>query len=390
MYHKASKTNYGLLALLTVLLVTLVPAMSSDAFKPPKIITLTGYPIGTASYSYTVGLGEAIFKSKGVKVRVIPSGTDIGRIHALRAGVVDFTFASGSTSYYGNIGASDFCDPSLGPVPLQLLWGGEAYSCWVGRGNLKAEVPADVKGMRMAYTEGSPALQQLVKGFLSFGGLTWDDVEAVKVPGYPAGLESALSGRTACYTTSPMSGKVVRTHASPAGIKYVSLPHDDKEGWQRFRAICPFVVPRKLTEGVGLSKESPLEGGVYPFHVQQLKGSDPDFAYWLVKSLAESYKTYKTAHVALKYFSLQRQVEWAKAKLPYPYHPGAVKFFRESGVWTGEMEAWNQRMIKRQEALEKAWKETLIEMAEKKWKVKELKTQWYIKLERMTGQKFEP
>jgi len=67
-----------------------------------------------------------------------------------------------------------------------------------------------------------------------------------------------------------------------------------------------------------------------------------------------------------------------------------VRYFKEKGVWSGEMEAWNQKMTKRQEALEKAWKETLIEMAEKKWKVKELKTQWYNKLERMTGQKFEP
>jgi hypothetical protein len=38
-----------------------------------------------------------------------------------------------------------------------------------------------------------------------------------------------------------------------------------------------------------------------------------------------------------------------------PYHEGAVKAFKESGVWTAEHEAHNQGLIKRQEILAAAW-----------------------------------
>ncbi len=38
-----------------------------------------------------------------------------------------------------------------------------------------------------------------------------------------------------------------------------------------------------------------------------------------------------------------------------PYHPGAVKAFKESNQWTAEDEAHNYNLIKRQEVLKAAW-----------------------------------
>ena len=38
-----------------------------------------------------------------------------------------------------------------------------------------------------------------------------------------------------------------------------------------------------------------------------------------------------------------------------PYHEGAVKAFREAGVWKPEHEAHNQGALKRQETLAAAW-----------------------------------
>ncbi|GBD41838.1 hypothetical protein HRbin39_01225 [bacterium HR39] len=42
-----------------------------------------------------------------------------------------------------------------------------------------------------------------------------------------------------------------------------------------------------------------------------------------------------------------------------PWHEGAVRYFREIGVWTEALEAHNRRLIERQQLLAKAWQEHL-------------------------------
>jgi hypothetical protein len=38
-----------------------------------------------------------------------------------------------------------------------------------------------------------------------------------------------------------------------------------------------------------------------------------------------------------------------------PYHPGAIRYFKEIGVWTEEAEALNQANLFRQAVLKRAW-----------------------------------
>jgi uncharacterized protein len=38
-----------------------------------------------------------------------------------------------------------------------------------------------------------------------------------------------------------------------------------------------------------------------------------------------------------------------------PYHDGAIRYFKEIGAWKAEHQAHNDKLIKRQDALMKAW-----------------------------------
>ena len=42
-----------------------------------------------------------------------------------------------------------------------------------------------------------------------------------------------------------------------------------------------------------------------------------------------------------------------------PFHPGAIKYLEEQGIWTEADQAWNDRRLKRLEALRAAWKDAL-------------------------------
>jgi hypothetical protein len=59
-----------------------------------------------------------------------------------------------------------------------------------------------------------------------------------------------------------------------------------------------------------------------------------------------------------------------------PYHEGAVRYFREKGVWTADLERHNAGLLKRQEILQDAWDKALAEATEKKIKASDFPKHW--------------
>jgi hypothetical protein len=41
----------------------------------------------------------------------------------------------------------------------------------------------------------------------------------------------------------------------------------------------------------------------------------------------------------------------------FPYHPAAIKYFKEKGLWKANHDAHNTALMKRQDVLAAAWKE---------------------------------
>ena len=76
--------------------------------------------------------------------------------------------------------------------------------------------------------------------------------------------------------------------------------------------------------------------------------------YDLVRLLDTKFDAYKDAHSNGKGWALEKQAfKWI-----IPYDEGAVKYFKEKGVWNDEYEANNEGLLKRQAVLKKAWKAT--------------------------------
>ena len=89
---------------------------------------------------------------------------------------------------------------------------------------------------------------------------------------------------------------VNRLMASPRGNWWVSLPHDDKEGWARAKAVAPFWNPNKVTLGIGLenniSGKAEFDGQMYPL-------SDRDRARRMTCPTTSPYAMTKGCHGGL-------------------------------------------------------------------------------------------
>jgi len=346
-----SRTLIAALALATA--VGLPLGAEAAEVKLPSTLAWSAYNTGSTGYNQSVAIGKALKDKYDVSLRVVPGKNDISRLTPLRTGKVQFV-ANGAATYFASEGVSLFAARDWGPLPVQLLMSATSDAN-LGVGTAKdanIQTMADLKGKRVAWVRGSDALNIGVEAMLAFGGLTWDDVTKVEFPGFGASWTGMVNGQVDAAFASTVSGMTKKLEASPRGIFWPPVSHDDPAGWQRLTAVAPYFLTHTATIGSGISKDSPHEGAAYPYPILiTLADQDPDLVYSMTKAVHSEYPNYKDAMPALTGWALERQAfKWA-----VPYHSAAVAYWEEIGAWTDDMEAHNNKLLKRQQVLADAW-----------------------------------
>jgi TRAP transporter TAXI family solute receptor len=349
---------------LAALALSVTAAGAQDVTLPPTI-SWTAYDVGSSGYTQAVAIGAALGNAYGTSLRVLPATSDVARVLPVKQGRVDFALL-GSESFNAVEGNEAFAIPELGPQQMYMLYGANSDNCFTLalQGDLNVSGADDLRGKRIGWVVGSPALQQNVAAFLAFYGLTWDDVEKVDVPSFAGSWEAFLNGQVDAVTTLTTVSFATQAAASPTGLGWLSLPASDTEGWERLKAIKPQFSPRVGTAGAKMSETDSVECAGFPFPVLlTYPDKDADLVYNLTKAVDLQYDAYVAAEASLVGWGAVRQdFQWSA-----PYHPGAVKYWTEKGLWTDADTAHNEALIKRQKVLATAWEETPEADRAEKW-----------------------
>jgi len=329
-----------------------VAAGAAQADMPRKT-AWTAYGTTSSGYAQAVAIGNMLKKHYDTNMRVIPGKNDISRMAPLRDNKADYC-ACGIASYFGQEGVFIFADKNWGPQPIRLLMtnlGSFGLSLAVAA-DAGVKTMADLKGKRISFIQGGPALNWNVGAQLSFAGLTWDDVTPVKVSGFAASFDAIINGQSDAAFSSTVSPSPKKLAASPRGLYWVPVPHDDAEGWKRMSAAAPVYNKVKAKIGSNIDKTNPPDLSNYPYPILVANDSkDADEVYSLVKAMVEHYDDYKDAAKGALGWKLDAQnMMWAM-----PYHDGAIRYWKEAGKWTAEAQAHNDMLIKRQGVIKEAW-----------------------------------
>lgn len=320
----------------------------------PRTIAWSAYPTGTGGYSQAVAIGSILRREYGVNLRVIPGRNDVSRLATLLAGRVHFS-AGGSEAVYAQEGVLNFAARIWGPQPLRVLLSNFSDSCSFTLATAQdAEINeiADIRGKRVTWVQGSPSLNNAATALLAYGNLTWDDVTRVEVGGYNASIEAVLNDRADVAGGACNSPPFLRLEASPRGLKFVSFPHADAEAVKRVRDLLPWYVTHVATEGPTLPPEGiEVFTSAYPLLVG-MNTADDTLVYSLVKAMHEQFEDYRDAAPGAGGWLITRQ-KFESAFIPY--HPAAIRYFKEIGVWTEAAEAKQQENLYRQQVLSDAW-----------------------------------
>jgi TRAP transporter TAXI family solute receptor len=322
--------------------------------KLPSSLTMTAYDTGTSGFNITVAIGKMMKDKYGSDVRVLPAGNDVARLQPLRVGRASIS-AMGAGVYYAQEGVFEFATREWGPQAVQITL--TSVDCnglsLAIAGDAGAKTLADLKGKRIGFVVGSPALNQNALAMLAFANLTAKDVRIVEFSSYGAMWKGALNNDVDAMFGSTISGTAKELQTSPRGIVWPTLPHSDKAGWERVRKVGPYFTEHNATCGAGeFSKDKPVQMGSYPYPIYSVYGSAPEGdVYNLVKAMIEGYDGYKDNAPGAGGLGVKLQTKnWA-----VPVHKGAVKALREAGAWSDDQERHNSALLKRQEVLITAW-----------------------------------
>ncbi|NYT61304.1 TAXI family TRAP transporter solute-binding subunit [Alcaligenaceae bacterium] len=334
-----------------------VAVAQDNSLGLPATLAWSAYDVGSGGYNQAVAIGNAFKQKYGVNLRILPGKNDVSRTLPLREGKVAFSAHGVGGSYMAQEGTHDFGQRQWGPQPVRsmLLNNSDQALSMVVAGDIGVKTLADLKGKRVAWVIGSPALNESVAANLAFANLTWDDVQKVEFGGFGAAMDGIINNQVDAAFSSSISGKTYAVAKSPRGMTYPEYDPNDKEAWKRMQALAPFFFPVMATDGADLSKDKPIASTAYPYpFLMTYADRKADLVKKVMYAMTDTYDAYKDAAPGNIGWALDRQkLDWAAI----PYHEGAVQFFKEKGLWAAEHDANNARLLKRQEVLATAWKD---------------------------------
>lgn len=317
----------------------------------PKTQVWTSYDVGTAGYVEASAMADALDKKFGMTVRIIPSGTSIGRLLPLQAGRASYGFM-GNENYFAGEAMFEFAAREWGPQDMRVVLGRPSQVGLVTGKDTGISSPADLKGKKVGYVLANASTTLNTETVLAFAGLTTADVEKVEYPSYGAMAKGFVAGEVDAAPAVPTSS-FLREAEGGRGVQWLSMPAEDTEGWDRVAKFASLFSHSRAMVGVSISEENPADllGYRYPQLTVPAETSDEE-VYNMIKALDQTFDMYKDASVVMP--------DWATSiagvtPAGAPFHAGAVKYLKEIGVWTDKDQQWNDARIAHIEEVKAAW-----------------------------------
>ena len=275
----------------------IAPVRAEDVKLPPTM-TFTAYDTGTAGFNIAVAVGKMLKDKYGTDLRVLPAGNDVARLAPLRAGravaprwdrapISRRKACSSSAPRNGDRSRCSWCCPRSTAMPARSAW---------------RAIPASrkikhLKGKRVGFVVGSPALNQNSLAMLAFGGLKQSDVKIVEFSSYGAMWKGIVNNDVDAAFATTITGPAKEAETSPRGIIWPPLPHRRQgragSGCRRSARSSSRISPPAAP---AFPRKSRSSSATIPIRSSWSMRTQPaDQVYAVTKAMIDGYDAYKDA-----------------------------------------------------------------------------------------------
>jgi hypothetical protein len=341
-----------------VLVGAVIDSQAQAKADLPRVIKVGSFGVGTSVHAKILGMGHAVQGKTGIKVIPIPRETEMGRYMSLRTRDVDFVYTTAASVSAPLAGITEFAVEAWGPQKLYQIWMGPVRSGPHATAKSGIKTLYDLKGKRV-YSYPGTSSRLVLDALFAYAKLTWDDVIKVECSSWADQIRAAKIGKTDIWWGNIYAAAAKEMAGMPMGHRIISLPPEDKEAWARMQRVAPFFAPTYYENIPGELKNAWSIS--YPSMLICYDWYPADVAYAMTKGIWEGYDLYKDRHPELVHYTREYTVDVEKLPKGYlPYHPGSVKFFKETGAWTAKHEEWQRLCMKLLDERDKAWEEAKV------------------------------
>jgi TRAP transporter TAXI family solute receptor len=326
-----------LAALALILCLCLFSATFAGAASDKKKVSLVyvATPPGTSIYSIAIAQSQVLSRYTHLEVSIQP---------ALGSQAMPGLLAS-KDAHLANVGICSIWEFTKGinidkPYPmLRVLQGGhEVMFGFITREDSPIKSITDLKGHKV--TADYPTFKML--GALGIWamqayGVDPATVKILKAENTTQACKDLADGRTEVALSS-IEGPMIRELVAKTRIRVLPFGAD-KMAFVSSRNPGLFLVQTQA----GLTG---IEAGIpvisSPTTLHTTAELPEDVAYLIVKTLLERYDELVPASPYLKQYSADRAVR----KTPVLYHPGAVRYYKEKGLWNKEMDELQAKLLR--------------------------------------------
>jgi TRAP transporter TAXI family solute receptor len=306
-----------------------------------KAIRLGTSSIGSSFYATSVGMSQLIQKYAGMNVTVEPLGGSDANVFGIAAGRIDVAMTNSGASYDGYHGVKPFKKK----IGMRLLMQGNPTLRWfLVRNGSGISKPADLVGKTVSASRRAlPELQQILNALIKVYGLpsvkikqvssvTSGDVShafragTIDAASFPFALRQPIASRL--FADKIVSALMIpddKFHALksllPDKFSELKVPANNFENQPK-----PFLALKMTTQLTALAK------------------TPEDEAYKIVKAILGHHDEFVTAQPSARPWTVKNTLEDPKI----PFHPGAVRYFKEIGAWTPALDAMQAKLLKAQ------------------------------------------
>jgi TRAP transporter TAXI family solute receptor len=335
--NNARSIGLGMLVVLTLL--TAPPAAAQ------RTAALGTNPPGSILYAVASGLAQVAADAGAARISVQPYSGTSTFLPLLESGELDLGVNNAidvGLAYRGPAfkigGANPF--PHAPGIRL-IMRSAPLLVAPVVRRDSAIKTIHDVKGRRVTGEyRANLAIWYNVFGELASAALTWNDVRVVPVAALNDGVDALVQGR-ADVTTYGLNGAKLREADAAVGVRHLSIDCSP-EGERRLREAVPGYYPRRVKKGEAAAVVEDICVIAYDVYLIAGKGAGDEVVDALLRAIWEHGDKLAAFHPILRDWSRERM---AGADVTIPFHPAAVRFFRERGVWTPQTDQAQQRLL---------------------------------------------
>lgn len=310
-----------------------VAAMLAGPAAAQKTYSFGTNPAGSLAYGSGTALSKLMNEKGGMLGRVRAGGGSTTIVPQMDRGQIDFGFNNAAEVRQAYNGTGIF----EGKPQKNMRIVGQIYPLlisWAVPGNSKIKQLADSKGMRIPCKfTAQLILAEVQDAMLASAGLTTNDFKCVPVADYVKGQHLLPDNRVDIAMAAPGSGASKEDHAKlndRGGLRFVSID-SSQAGIARMQKVFPEAFPYTMKGGNDPSIPTDTIAFAYPYFLTAGKHVDDEVVYKLVKLMAPNKEFLRAAFASFRLFDSKDMAP----KNAVPYHPGAIKAYKELGNWKG-------------------------------------------------------